>query len=59
MKPMFDCIREFLEINDVYGSEKLVDTTLRSSYEPQTVTQSIKNLLKVDKIISSLNFGYF
>ena len=54
MKPVFDKTREFLEHNDAYGSDKLVDTTFRVSYEPQTLTQSIKNLLNVYSTINKL-----
>ena len=54
MKPVFDKTREFLENNDAYGSEKLVDTTFRVSYEPQTLTQSIKSLLNVYGTIDDL-----
>ena len=37
MKPVFDKTREFLERNDVYGAEKLVETFM-VSYKPQTLT---------------------
>lgn len=46
-----------MENNDAYGSEKLVDTTFRVSYEPQTLTQSIKSLLKVYGIIDELGIS--
>lgn len=53
MKPLFGKIKEFVEKNDVY--EKDESTKIGNMfYDPQTLTQSIKNLLKVFSIIDEI-----
>ena len=54
MKPLFSKIREFLDQNDVYGSENIVEIEFRISYEPQTLVKSIEKVLKIFDIIKDI-----
>jgi hypothetical protein len=55
MKPMFLEVKKFLDENDVYGLDKIIDVELTVAYEPQTVVKSIEKVLRIFDIIKEMN----
>ena len=51
---MFDKVKEFLKKNDVYGSDKIVNTAFRVTYEPQTLPKAIRNCIQVFDLVEEI-----
>ena len=54
MTPMFDKVKEFLDKNDVYGSDKTVNISFKVAYEPQTLPKAIRNCIKIFDLVEEI-----
>ena len=54
MKPLFNRIKQFLDKNDVYNSQNIVEVNFTISYEPQTFIKAIEKVWKIYEIIEDI-----
>ena len=54
MKPLFNRIKQFLDKNDVYNSQNIVEVNFTISYEPQTFIKAIEKVWKIYDIIEEI-----
>lgn len=54
MKPLFDRVKLFLDNNDVYNSQDIVEVGVTISYEPQTFIKAVEKVWKIYDIIEDI-----